>query len=118
LRVGVLRLLFVVGLIVIAIALLNDAVWWAVTGNGPAVHNLTDNMTSAVTGWQSRVTTAATSLFWILAGIEIIIAIIWLAIQTPTLDQIFEMLVKRIMFAGARNDSEDFVRRYHFSRWY
>jgi type IV secretion system protein TrbL len=43
---------------------------------------------------------AAKSLFWILAGIEIGIAAVWLAIQAASLDAWFAELVRRIMFIG------------------
>jgi len=43
---------------------------------------------------------AARSLFWILAGIEIGIAAVWLAINAASLDSWFAELVKRIMFIG------------------
>ncbi len=42
----------------------------------------------------------ARSLFWILAGIEIGIAAVWLAINAASLDSWFAELVKRIMFIG------------------
>ncbi len=43
---------------------------------------------------------AARSLFWILAGIEIGIAAVWLAINAASLDSWFAEVVKRIMFIG------------------
>lgn len=43
---------------------------------------------------------AARSLFWILAGIEIGIAAVWLALQGATLDNWFGELVRRILFIG------------------
>lgn len=43
---------------------------------------------------------AARSLFWILAGIEIGIAAVWLALQAASLDSWFAELVRRIMFIG------------------
>ena len=43
---------------------------------------------------------AARSLFWILAGIEVGIAAVWLAIQAASLDSWFAELVRRIMFIG------------------
>lgn len=43
---------------------------------------------------------ATCSLFWILAGIEVGIAAVWLAINAASLDSWFAELVKRIMFIG------------------
>jgi type IV secretion system protein TrbL len=39
-------------------------------------------------------------LFWILAGIEVGIAAVWLALQAATLDAWFAEMVRRIMFIG------------------
>ncbi|CAN7682140.1 P-type conjugative transfer protein TrbL [Pararhizobium sp. LjRoot235] len=54
----------------------------------------------AARGWEATVMDAARSLFWILAGIEIGIAAVWLAIQAASLDSWFAELVRRIMFIG------------------
>ncbi|RWX20731.1 P-type conjugative transfer protein TrbL, partial [Rhizobium leguminosarum] len=50
--------------------------------------------------WESTVSRAARSLFWILAGIEIGITAVWLALQAASLDSWFAELVRRIMFVG------------------
>lgn len=55
---------------------------------------------TAAKGWELTVTNAAKSLFWILAGIEVGIAAVWLAIQAATIEAWFAELVRRIMFIG------------------
>ena len=55
---------------------------------------------TAAKGWETTVMDAARSLFWILAGIEIGIAAVWLALQAASLDSWFAELVRRIMFIG------------------
>jgi len=103
LRPGALRTLFVLCLVAIVfVVLMSDPASAQAAGgaNGSVIDSLLSKIQTSAKGWQTQVTNAATSLFWLLAAIEFSVAAIWLAIQTPTLDQIFAMLVKRIMFIG------------------
>jgi type IV secretion system protein TrbL len=68
--------------------------------DGTILDRLEDQIVSATGNWEQTLINAATSLFWILAGIEIAIAAVWLAIQAPSLDTWFAELVRRIMFIG------------------
>ncbi|WGR90872.1 P-type conjugative transfer protein TrbL (plasmid) [Bradyrhizobium sp. ISRA443] len=68
--------------------------------DGSVLTTLENSVTTAAKGWQTTVMQAAKSLFWILAGIEVGIAAVWLAIQTATLDAWFAEMVRRIMFIG------------------
>ncbi|MDQ0562988.1 type IV secretion system protein TrbL [Rhizobium mesoamericanum] len=61
---------------------------------------LENSVSTAVKGWETTITNAARSLFWILAGIEVGIAAVWLAINAASLDAWFAELVRRIMFIG------------------
>lgn len=72
----------------------------ALAQDGSILTELENQVASASQGWQATVIDAATSLFWILAGIEVGIAAIWLAIQAPSLDTWFAELVRRILFIG------------------
>jgi type IV secretion system protein TrbL len=67
--------------------------------DGSVLTTLENSVTTAAKGWQT-VMQAAKSLFWILAGIEVGLAAVWLAIQTATLDAWFAEMVRRIMFIG------------------
>ncbi len=67
---------------------------------GSVLTTLENQVVAAARGWETTVADAARSLFWILAGIEIGIAAVWLAIQAATLDSWFAELVRRIMFVG------------------
>ncbi|BCH62414.1 conjugal transfer protein TrbL (plasmid) [Agrobacterium vitis] len=67
---------------------------------GQVLTNLENSVVTAAKGWETTVMNAARSLFWILAGIEIGIAAVWLAISAASLDSWFAELVKRIMFIG------------------
>ena len=67
---------------------------------GSVLTNLENQVRSATQGWETTVMNAATSLFWILAGIEFGIAAVWLAIASPSLDTWFAELVRRILFIG------------------
>ncbi|MAN77419.1 MAG: P-type conjugative transfer protein TrbL [Rhizobiales bacterium] len=62
--------------------------------------DLQQQITSAARSWEDRLLQAATSLFWMLAAIEIGLAAIWLAINAATLESWFAELVRRIMFIG------------------
>lgn len=72
----------------------------ALAQQGQVLTNLENQVISATQGWQDTVIDAATSLFWILAGIEFGIAAVWLAIASPSLDTWFAELVRRILFIG------------------
>lgn len=67
---------------------------------GSVLTTLENSVVTAARGWETTVMDAARSLFWILAGIEIAIAAVWLAINTASLDSWFAELVRRIMFVG------------------
>jgi len=68
--------------------------------NGSVLTTLENSVTTAAKGWQTTVMQAAQSLFWILAGIEVGIAAVWLGLQAASLDAWFAELVRRIMFIG------------------
>lgn len=72
----------------------------ALAQEGQVLSELENQVVTAARGWESTVMTAARSLFWILAGIEIGIAAVWLALQAASLDSWFAELVRRIMFVG------------------
>lgn len=72
----------------------------ALAQEGSVLTALQKEITSAAKGWETTVMQAARSLFWILAGIEIGIAAVWLALQAASLDNWFAELVRRIMFVG------------------
>ncbi|KQZ46709.1 conjugal transfer protein TrbL [Rhizobium sp. Root149] len=84
--------------IAIGIVLLASAP--ALAQQGQVLTTLENSVAAAVKGWESRIIEAARSLFWILAGIEIGIAAVWLAINAASLDAWFAELVRRIMFIG------------------
>ncbi|TWF47602.1 P-type conjugative transfer protein TrbL [Neorhizobium alkalisoli] len=67
---------------------------------GQVLTELENQVSSAAKGWENTVMNAARSLFWILAGIEVGIAAVWLAIQAASLESWFAELVRRIMFIG------------------
>jgi type IV secretion system protein TrbL len=67
---------------------------------GQVLTTLENSVVAAAKGWATTVMNAARSLFWILAGIEVGIAAVWLAINAASLDSWFAELVKRIMFIG------------------
>lgn len=72
----------------------------ALAQQGSVLTTLENQVVTAARGWQTTVMNAARSLFWILAGIEVAIAAVWLAINTASLDSWFAELVRRIMFIG------------------
>jgi type IV secretion system protein TrbL len=72
----------------------------ALAQQGSVLTTLENQVMTAARGWQTTVMNAARSLFWILAGIEVAIAAVWLAINTASLDSWFAELVRRIMFIG------------------
>lgn len=67
---------------------------------GQVLTELENQVSAAAKGWENTVMDAAKSLFWVLAGIEVGIAAVWLAIQAASLDSWFAELVRRIMFIG------------------
>ncbi|MUZ74767.1 P-type conjugative transfer protein TrbL [Agrobacterium vitis] len=84
----------------IAVGILLLASAPALAQQGQVLTTLENSVAAAVKGWESRIIEAARSLFWILAGIEIGIAAVWLAINAASLDAWFAELVRRIMFIG------------------
>ncbi|WP_309239075.1 P-type conjugative transfer protein TrbL [Ensifer sp. ENS12] len=83
--------------------------------DGSVLTELENQVAAAAKGWEARVLSAARSLFWILAGIEVAIAAVWLALQAASLDGWFAELVRRIMFIGlfafALEEGPDFAKR-------
>jgi len=84
----------------IAIGLVLIASTPALAQQGQVLTTLENSVVAAAKGWETTVMNAARSLFWILAGIEVGIAAVWLAINVASLDSWFAELVKRIMFIG------------------
>ncbi len=72
----------------------------ALAQQGSVLTTLENSVVTAAKGWETTGMSAARSLFWILAGIEIGIAAVWLAINAASLDSWFTELVRRIMFIG------------------
>ena len=72
----------------------------ALAQQGEVLTELENQVSAAAKGWETTIMNAARSLFWILAGIEIGIAAVWLALQAASLDSWFAELVRRIMFIG------------------
>lgn len=72
----------------------------AIAQDGSVLTEMENQVVAATQGWQDRVLQAATSLFWILAGIEVGIAAVMLAIQAPAIEAWFGELVRRILFIG------------------
>ncbi len=87
-------------LAVVAIFIVLFASAPAFAQQGQVLTTLENSVVTAAKGWETTVMNAARSLFWILAGIEIGIAAVWLAISAASLDNWFAELVKRIMFIG------------------
>ena len=84
----------------VAIGLILIASTPALAQQGQVLTTLENSVVAAAKGWETTVMDAARSLFWILAGIEVGIAAVWLAINAASLDSWFAELVKRIMFIG------------------
>ncbi|MHB0952001.1 MAG: P-type conjugative transfer protein TrbL [Allorhizobium sp.] len=72
----------------------------ALAQEGQVLTELENQVAAAARDWERTVMEAARSLFWILAGIEIGIAAVWLALQAATLESWFAELVRRILFVG------------------
>ncbi|TPM98675.1 P-type conjugative transfer protein TrbL [Mesorhizobium sp. B2-1-5] len=87
----------IVGILSLALLVMANA---AYAQDGNVLIELENQMRSAAAGWEERVMQAARSLFWILAGIEIGIAAVWLGIQSASLDSWFAEIVRRILFIG------------------
>ncbi|WP_349962987.1 P-type conjugative transfer protein TrbL [Rhizobium sp. ZPR3] len=85
-------------IIAIGLALLASAPAFA--QQGEVLTTLENSVVTAAKGWETTVMNAARSLFWVLAGIEVGIAAVWLAINAASLDSWFAELVRRIMFIG------------------
>ncbi len=86
--------------IAVLVALIVVSFQPAIAQEGSVLTALQNEITTAAKGWETTVMDAARSLFWILAGIEIGIAAVWLALQAASLDSCFAELVRRIMFVG------------------
>lgn len=82
--------------------------------DGGVLTELENQVAAAAKGWESRILVAARSLFWILAGIEVALAAVWLALQAASLEGWFAELARRIMligfFAFAMEQGPDFAR--------
>ncbi|MFJ1311806.1 P-type conjugative transfer protein TrbL [Agrobacterium sp. P15N1-A] len=88
------------GMVFIAIATLLVATAPVLAQQGSVLTTLENQVVTAARGWETTIMDAARSLFWILAGIEIGIAAVWLAINAASMDAWFAELVRRIMFVG------------------
>ncbi|MCI5073405.1 P-type conjugative transfer protein TrbL [Oricola sp.] len=87
----------------LALLLIGGVSLWAnsaLAQEGSLLTNLENEIATAAQGWETTILDAARSLFWILAGIEVGIAAVWLAISAASLDTWFAELVRRIMFIG------------------
>ncbi|MDA5241562.1 P-type conjugative transfer protein TrbL [Agrobacterium tumefaciens] len=87
-------------LVFISIGLILLVTTPALAQQGSVLTTLENSVVTAAKGWETTVMNAARSLFWILAGIEVGIAAVWLAINAASLDSWFAELVRRIMFIG------------------
>jgi type IV secretion system protein TrbL len=87
-------------LVLVTIGLILIASTPVLAQQGQVLTTLENSVVAAAKGWETTVMNAARSLFWILAGIEVGIAAVWLAINAASLDSWFAELVKRIMFIG------------------
>ena len=65
----------------IAIAILLVAAAPTLAQQGSVLTTLENQVVTAAKGWETTIMNAARSLFWILAGIEIGIAAVWLAVD-------------------------------------
>lgn len=71
-----------------------------VAQDGGLLTDLENEIATAAQGWETTVMQAARSLFWILAGIEVGIAAVWLTLAAASLDTWFAELVRRVLFIG------------------
>ncbi|PRD43714.1 P-type conjugative transfer protein TrbL [Phyllobacterium phragmitis] len=72
----------------------------ALAQDGSLLTSLENEVSAATQGWETTIMQAARSLFWILAGIEVGIAAVWLALGAASLDTWFAELIRRILFIG------------------
>lgn len=86
-------------LLLVAVAIL-VCIQPALAQDGALLTQLENEIASSAGNWESTVMDAARSLFWILAGIEVGIAAVWLALAAASLDTWFAELVRRILFIG------------------
>jgi len=84
----------------LALLVLTGAGEPALAQDGSVLTTLENQVVAAAKGWETTIMNAAQSLFWILAGIEVGIAAVWLAINAASLDAWFAELVRRILFIG------------------
>ena len=87
----------------LVLLLIGGVILWAnpaLAQEGSLLTTLENEIATAAQGWETTILDAARSLFWILAGIEVGIAAVWLAIAAASLDTWFAELVRRIMFIG------------------
>lgn len=88
------------GLMVVgaAVVLMTAGPGWA--QSGAVLTRIDEAVQEATQDWESTVMAAARSLFWLLAGIELGLAAIWLALSGGTLESFFADMVRRVMFIG------------------
>jgi type IV secretion system protein TrbL len=88
------------GLILVAVM---TSLWLSETAfaqEGSVLTELENDISAAAQAWEVTILSAARRLFWVLAGIEISVAAVWLALQAASLDSWFAEIVRRIMFVG------------------
>jgi len=90
----------VTGILAITALLMVMVAGPAAAQDGSVLTSLQSQITTAAKGWETTVTNAARSLFWILAAIEIGVAAVFLAAQAASLDGWFAEIVRRVMFIG------------------
>lgn len=90
-------LIVTLALVAASLVVLTDA---SLAADGSTLTTLENQISSSAKSWQTTITQAATTLFWLLATIEVGIAAVWLAIQAPSIETWFAELVRRIMFIG------------------
>ncbi|NJL50601.1 MAG: P-type conjugative transfer protein TrbL, partial [Blastochloris sp.] len=97
---NIFRRLLTSAAVAVAAIVLACALAPAFAQDGSVLNTLENQVITAAKGWETTILNAARSLFWILAGIEIGIAAVWLAIGAASLDAWFAELVRRILFVG------------------
>lgn len=73
---------------------------FAALPQGNVLDTITTQFQTATQSWQSGLYTVALDLFWLLAGIEFILAMILLAVQKPDLSEILAELVRQLLTIG------------------
>lgn len=68
--------------------------------SGGALDTVQNSLANAAKSWESTLISGATSLFWLLATIEIGLAAVWLGVNAASLEVWATELVKRIIFIG------------------